>query len=193
MFFGCMASIFDSCVAFSLLRFFLLHPAEKFFVKQLSRTLGISASSVCVCCKKLSKKNLLLQEKSGNALFYSLNRENSVVRQLGKAVIAEEFVECGALKEFLKEDPGIFSIAVYGSFAKTDFDKKSDIDILVISNTKSQFNNAASLLEKRFGREAALTVLSADEWAKLSEKKEPFFFNVLSDHILLHGSRLAIG
>lgn len=187
-----MNSVFDSSVEMRILVFFLLHPAERQYVKQLARELGISPGSSSVICKSLAKRGLLLQEKSGNSLFYGLNRQNAVSRELGRAAVAEKITASGAVEEFLEEDKGIISILVYGSFAKASFDKKSDLDILVISNGKKQFSKATALLEKEFRKEASLTVLAADEWGKLLKRKDPFFFNVLSDHILLYGSNPAI-
>lgn len=187
-----MASVFDSCVELQVLRFFLIHPAERFYVKQLAKLLGVSAGSASVCCKSLRKKALLKAEKQGNLLLYGLERENAVTRQLGKAVVAEEFFESGALENFLMEDPNIISLAIYGSFAKSDFDKRSDLDVLVITSEKKSFAKAATLLEKKFKREVSLTTMTFEEWSTMGKKREPLFFNVLSDHILLYGGKLAI-
>ncbi len=187
-----MDSIFESSATLLVLRLFLLRPTERFYVNQLARMQHISQSSASLCCKALAKKRILLHEKAGNALFYRLNTENTFSRQLCKAAIAEEIIESGAIAAILEEDPFVISIAVYGSFAKASFDKKSDLDILIVSSAGKEFSKAASLLEKKFKKEASLTILSPDEWGKLLKKNDTFFFSVLSDHTLLHGSSLAV-
>ncbi|MDO9288989.1 MAG: nucleotidyltransferase domain-containing protein, partial [Thermodesulfovibrionales bacterium] len=91
------------------------------------------------------------------------------------------------LVEFLKKRiPGISSIVLYGSYAKGEDDKKSDIDILIISASKKYISSdAASLL----GKEVTLSVFSPAEWSRQAKANRAFYLDVITEGIVLYGTR----
>ena len=91
------------------------------------------------------------------------------------------------LIEFLKKRiPGISSIVLYGSYAKGEDDKKSDIDIMVISPAKKDL---LPELDKLLGKEVNISVFSAAEWTRQAKASRAFYLDVITEGIVLYGTR----
>jgi predicted nucleotidyltransferase len=79
---------------------------------------------------------------------------------------------------------------LYGSYATGEYDEKSDLDVLLIAASKLELNEFIELIEKKLKNVVSLEVFSIGQWNKLKEREDPFYNNVLMDHILLYGGEL---
>ncbi len=85
----------------------------------------------------------------------------------------------------------MISLAVYGSYASGNFDEKSDIDLLLISfKSKSHFLNLIQNIEKYLSKEVNYEVFNLSKWQKIKKENEPFYQEIMRNHILLTGSEL---
>jgi len=74
------------------------------------------------------------------------------------------FIKLTGMKLALKEQFGINSIAVFGSFARSEENEKSDIDIVVLNmDKKNAFTliKAQSFLEENLGKKVDLGLYDA--------------------------------
>ncbi len=85
----------------------------------------------------------------------------------------------------------MISLAVYGSYASGNFDEKSDIDLLLISaKSKAHFLNLIQNIEKYLSKEVNFEVFNLSKWQKIKKENEPFYKEIMRNHILLTGSEL---
>ncbi|MFH1240188.1 MAG: nucleotidyltransferase domain-containing protein [Candidatus Diapherotrites archaeon] len=187
-----MSNIFDSCVTWKLLSYFLTEPWKESYVKELAKNMKISSGSVSVLCKKLCSENLLKKEIRGNLLLYKLNKNNPIMKELQKAYLLNRLTKAKFTQKFFDTDESIISLAIYGSYVSGDVDDKSDLDVLIITQSNANFSEAVRKIAKEIKIDVNINKFTLLQWKKLSGKNDPFYKEVISNHILLKGSSLVI-
>ncbi len=167
--------------------FFFVKEGESIHVKGLAKRLGISAGNAHKQLKLLEKEGVLEKQKIGNLDLYSL-KETALVSEMKKLAFMLDSMPF--FEKFAGQNKNISALAVYGSIAKGNFDKKSDIDLLVISQNKKLNFEFLEELELKHGREVNTTVYSIGEWRKLLGEKNSFAESVLRNNIILYGDGL---
>lgn len=166
---------------------FFLKENGKIHLKALSRKLKISPRTAQLYLQLYEKKGILRKEKVGNMFLYSLNRNPLTLEFRKLYFLLQTYPH---IKKFIKENPEINSLVLYGSHASGEYDNKSDIDLLVISQKKKIDLSSLKILEKRFRKEVKVQVFSVGEWRKLTGENDLFVISVLKNHVLLYGAEL---
>jgi len=169
-----------------VLEFFLKND-ERIHVKGLSKNLKISPRTAQIYLQLYEKNKILKKEKVGNIILYSFN-ENTMVFELKRFYFMVNFLPL--IDEFVEKNPEINIIALYGSHATGKDDRKSDIDLLVISQSKKLNLELVKKMENSFGKEVKIQIFSIGEWKNLLNKNDSFALSVLKNHILLYGASL---
>ncbi len=185
-----LIELFEKYVDWKIFAHFLEYPSQSFYVKELARILGVSPGSVSSALIRFKEWGLVEKEEKGQTHLYKLNNELVIVKQLKTALMLIQLQEIGFVDKLLKIDDNIISIALYGSYAKGDYDEKSDLDVLLIASSKLELNEFIEHIEKKLKRVVSIEVFSIGQWNKLKERKDPFYDNVLMNHILLYGGEL---
>lgn len=174
-----------------VLEFFLTHPSTKIHLKELVRTLGVSPRTALIYLRTFKNDKILAKERVGNMTIFSLNNESPSVMALKRAHFLLMLSELGFIDAFLKENAGVVSFALYGSYADGSHDEKSDIDFLVIKRgevNKSSFRR----VEGQTKKDVLVTCMSPTEWRRKAEEGDPFYLNVVKNYVLLFGADLVI-
>ena len=152
-------SIFGSHAIDNLLLFLSRNRNEQFTVRALHRNIEDSKSSISRSADLLVENDLLEEEHDGNRRLLTINRARLAVPddpclQIPQQAFYEPTkIAVETLEEKL-EDP--LGIVLYGSVARGEADRKSDIDlwVLVDSDRPAQQRNAndarTSLEDRRF-------------------------------------------
>lgn len=82
---------------------------------------------------------------------------------------------------------GVVSIVLYGSVAKGFDDKKSDLDLLLITRKKADDFSLKS--EKKLSREVTYLKYTYQEWKEKAEKDPTFYKEVVFNCIPLYGEK----
>lgn len=164
---------------------YFLSEGDRTYLKELSRTLGISPRTAQTYLQLYETAGLLEKEKAGNAIFYSL-ASNAVTKELKKAYLLLKISPC--INRFVAENPQLSNVTLYGSAARGEQDRSSDIDLLVISPSKGMNLSGLSQLEKELGLEVKLEIMTIGEWRKISEKKDKFYSSIIKSNIVLYGA-----
>jgi predicted nucleotidyltransferase len=168
---------------------FLSNPHTSFFKRELSRKLVMSPSAVVRAVESFEKEGILKKDVRGREHYFTLNLENCVVPPLKKAYGLALILSARPAEVFLEVDPGIISLALYGSHARGDFDERSDIDFLALTHTdKTKLIPALKAIEDRLGKEANISVFRLSDWKSMADSGDAYYKNVVRDHIVLHGS-----
>ncbi|MFH1451931.1 MAG: nucleotidyltransferase domain-containing protein [archaeon] len=137
---------------YKILKIFLDDSLEEFGLREISRKTKISPASVKQHLKKLEEENLIEKIiKKDRPLFIS-KREDKKFISLQKLSIIYELEQTGLL-EFLEEKLSPKAIILYGSYAKGEAVKNSDIDIFIIGK-ENKIN--LSIYEKKLGKQVHL-------------------------------------
>src|SRR3989338_5184352 len=112
-------------------------------IKELSR---LSDSSLTNTLSRLTKNNILTQEKTKANTFYTIKDKKLFALKFSEIAL-QKFNDLNLgvktpLRNFLKNIPKeIYIIILFGSTSRKEEQKGSDIDILIITNKKMDFKN----------------------------------------------------
>ena len=185
-----MIELFQKYTDWKILSYFLQHPSQSVYVKELAKLIDVSPSSVSLALNKFREFGLVLKKEMGQTHFYKLNNDFIGINGLKKFHFLVQLHEVDFINSLLKFDENIITVVLYGSFAAGDYDDKSDIDILVITPKKLRLNELIEKFEDKLARDLNIEIISINQWTKLKEKNDPFYNNVQMNHILLHGGEL---
>ncbi len=164
---------------------YFLFKGGRTYLKELSRALAISPRTAQIYLQLYEREGLLEKEKAGNAIFYSL-AANAMTKELKRTYLLLRISPC--ISKFVSGNPQLSNVTLYGSAARGEYDKDSDIDLLVISPSKKINLSEVSQLEKELGLEVKLEILTIGEWRRLAEKKDKFYSSITKSNMVLYGA-----
>ncbi len=182
-----MIDLFNKYACWKVLRHFALHPSSEMYVKEIAKKLDLSTGMSSEILRKLESSGILEVRKLGQAHYYSL-KESYMTTELKRFVGLFHIYDSGLVNRLLDEMPEIHSIALYGSYAKGDFNEHSDIDLLLITHQKADFDLGE--LEDKLDIEINLQAFSIGQWLKLKRSSDPFYNELMNHHVLLYGVEL---
>lgn len=156
------------------------NPREKYYLSELARLAGASIGNVQRELGRFTRDGLIQREKKGNLVFYFLNPHHALFNEVRSLVLKTVGVE-GRLRALVNQRKDIRLALLYGSFARKEEKGESDVDLLIVSEGKSEgFYTALSRLEAEFSREINPTIYSAVEFGKKISRGDSFIKHVLS-------------
>ena len=142
-----MITNFKNYVGINLLFFLIVHTGEKFSLNELARKNNIAPRSAELCCKSFLEDGLLEKEIIGKSHLYQINEENNLIIQLKKLIFPYSLISKETENAFENFENRVISVYLYGSCAKGNFDKKSDVDIFVLLLNKEKTKDYTKLLD----------------------------------------------
>ena len=118
-----------------MLCLFFNNPAKEFQIREISRLIKVPKTTVQRVLKQLVSLKIILVKKKGIFPSYSANETNFWYKFYKKQYFIEEIYASGLI-DFLEDffhPPCIF---LFGSGAKGDYIKRSDIDLFLLSPEK---------------------------------------------------------
>jgi predicted nucleotidyltransferase len=172
-----------------LLAYYFTNPTARHHLRDLAARLSVDASNLSKELSRLEREGLFRSEVIGRQKYYQLNRKYPLFNEV-RSIIARTISAVPLLVESLKKIDGIKEAYLYGSFARNQQDAASDVDVLVISNPKSDtLAEIVQKLERRLGREINYTVLTRKELESRRGRKDAFLENVWhTKRVLLVGA-----
>lgn len=103
-----MLSLSDN--EFSVLNFLVRNFTERLTIRNIAQKLDFSAAGVFNILKKLEKNNIVVGEKLGTGLFYSINFENKIAEHLAAIVLlySDERIEKINIEQLKQAKAAIF-------------------------------------------------------------------------------------
>ena len=145
--------------------------------------------------KRLESMNILSSAVKGRNKEYSVNLRNSIARYY--LLLAETFASITYLAEnflvktIVSEIGGILegTTILFGSFAKGESNKESDVDLFVIKGKKpgASLNSAIGEVGDRVGRKISVKYGTERQFLKGLEEGDPLVREAISNHIVLKG------
>lgn len=144
------------------------HADERFYQRQIIRTLGLGCGAVQRELRHLAAAGIVIRAVEGRQTYFQANRECPVFGEL-HGLIRKTFGTAQALREGLKELRGRIRLAfLHGSAAVGRETAASDIDVLVAGDGVSLHDVVAALgpAQKLLGREVNPTVYGSAEFCR---------------------------
>lgn len=173
-----------------ILKAFFNNPDEEFYTRQLASTYKVSVGALHRELKKLVSLGLLVPRTVGNIKLFSINKHSPIYGELKNIFYKTEGI-IKYVSNALLDISGIRVAFVYGSFAKGDERKDSDIDLFLLGENidDDRLIESISELEKELVREVNYTTYTEDEYRKEKKKKDSFVAKVVKGKkIFLKGS-----
>ena len=179
-------SVFRKFAGFKLLEFFLFNPGKEFHLKEIARRANLSPSTVKFYGELFLKFKILEERKAGNQRFFRLNSEDYLIKRL-KTTYGALLIKSLFLEEIA---PDALTIAAYGGFVRGEFDRNSDLDVLVIGDEKALVMEKLRQKEEQAGLEIEVSIYPFHVWDKMKKESNPFVRSVLENHIIIKGEGL---
>lgn len=163
---------------------FFDEPNREFSVREFARAAKISPAAASYQLKGLAKQKFLLSREERRCVLYKADESSDAYRD-AKLYRNIRRIRLSGLIGFLeKELQHPLAIFLFGSYAKAENRKGSDLDIFVLSNKKKQLN--IEQYEKSIGAPIQLFVHSPQE-VVLLKNKNPNLLNNIANGVRLYG------
>ncbi len=172
---------------FAVLEYFLWD-GHRIHIKGLARKLKLSPRTAQIYLQMYEHEGILTSEKVGNLVLYGLSSSNYLTIELKRLYAL--FRMNAYIREFISSNKNLGSLILYGSVAKGEYDKKSDIDLLAVSQTRNIELKSMKDMEIALNREVKVEVLSAGELRRLADRKDNFYLSIAKNNIVLYGASL---
>lgn len=171
----------NTCVR--LLQHFADHPGSEWGFRQLKKELEIAPATLAKGLGMLEKKKLITHRQLGNMKPYKLQKDNPLVKSFKILQAVEELL--------LLENIGArfdCHIYLFGSRARGEDTEQSDVDLLVIAESKHSEVQSSIEQERRKMKKMLVNLFNVHmftnlEWANMSRKDPAFYERVEKDKI----------
>ena len=181
-----MIQLYQKVIQLKVLAHFFNNPNEVFYLRELARLLKISPMTVKRALDVLVGDRLIIREKVKNQILYRANIENQAFRFAKISYNLAWLEKNNIVEDLLDKIPGISSIVLYGSYAKGENDKHSDLDLLLISPKRKIDTREIS---RKLGVEMNIMSFTSLQWTKQAQGNRAFYLDVITEGIVLFGSR----
>jgi len=167
---------------FRTLAVFLEEPYREFYLREVASHARVSVSTVKAYLDSFVHDEFLLRSKRANLALFKANIENAVFRHFKMAYFLRRV---GPLIKHLRQNYENSSIILYGSCARGEDDKDSDIDLLIVGRAERvELTN----FERRFNRKITLLAFSYQDWEEKAKQDEAFYESIIADGLVVQGS-----
>src|SRR5688572_12174494 len=151
-----------------MLAVLLLHPDRAYTLTELSRMLGVPASTLHREVERLVEAEIITSRSIGRARQLQANEDNRLVEPLTRLVVGAFGPHLVIAEEFADVD-GVELLLIYGSWAAryhgTTGPPPHDIDVLVVGRpSREDVYEAAGRASDRVGQPVHPTIRSAARW-----------------------------
>ncbi len=179
-----------------------------YYTRELARKVEVSSYTVSVNLSKFAKEGLVVVKKEGREKYYRINLKNPEGRKLcelfetqkREAFYSKNKRLAWALQEFAKHLadflPEVQSAVLFGSAARGEATKASDVDVLVLvpkvneqefKQLSKNVNEVASKVKSRFPVRLSPVVVTLEDFQKGLREGQRFAADVQHDAIVIFG------
>lgn len=174
----------EKILFFNIIKFFTESPYQEIYLRQLAKKLKLSPFATKKYADLLIQENLILEERKANLRYFKANTQGLFYKHL-KIALNINKIEKSNLIKFIKEKvSNVSSIILFGSMARGEDEKNSDIDLVVIGKDKYL---DLSKFEEILDKEINIHSFNWAEWNKQAKNNTAFYNDVISHGLPLYG------
>lgn len=173
-----LEKLFGSRTRVKLLRLFLIHGEEQFFVREISREVGEQINSVRRELHNLEEIGLLQSENREKKKFYFVDDEFPLYDELRTLIFKSRITLEKEFIDSIRSLGPIQFLAFTGYFVNAE---DSKVDIFIVG--KVSRTRLLKLLEKfkeTFGTQLRFTVMEPDEYSYRYDITDKFLYEILN-------------
>ncbi|OGP64099.1 MAG: hypothetical protein A3K22_02275 [Deltaproteobacteria bacterium RBG_16_42_7] len=182
--------MYQKIIQLKVLSLFMDSPYEKYYLREAARLLNMSPMTVKRSLDFLLKNKLIVKEVSKNRILYSANMQNPAFRHIKISKNLSMLLQKDIIEFIKKKVPGVSAIILYGSYAKGEETRDSDVDMLVLAPVKKDISGVISEI---IGKDVNVSVFSPAEWSRQAKTNRAFYLDVITEGIILYGTRPVVG
>jgi predicted nucleotidyltransferase len=168
-----------------LLKIFFSHPDKRFYLRELEKKTGENINSLKRELSNLLQANLLKSYKEGNIKYYEINKDFPLYLEL-KRIVYKTIGLNDYLKEKLASYDSIKLALIFGSIARNEERRESDIDLLIVGEiSDDELSKTISAIEKDVSREINYLLMSQKEFLKRKKEGEPLLKRILTEEKII--------
>ena len=157
-----------------LLRYYFTNPGADHYLRELAGLLKVNPANLSRELTELIRQGLFVSETRGKQKYFRVNRSHPLYGEF-KRIIFKTIGVVGELRNTLAHATGIQEAYLYGSFARSQEDALSDIDVLIIGEPDGEkLEGAIRRLERQLHREINYTLMTPKEFKARRARKDAF-------------------
>lgn len=177
-----LVEILISIKSFKLLKVMFNRPGYEMYQKEIINESGLSPNTAVPLLNKLTSYGIIRENTVAGTKFYSIVKENSVLKQF------KILVNVANIYELTREFPQNIEIYLFGSSARGEDFENSDIDILIVANgNKELLSKIKEEIKDRLtislNREVNTIVYTPIGYANLYNKEKAFYDSIEKDKV----------
>lgn len=181
-----------SKVKIKILRVLCRYPHKKFTVRELSRLIHTAHTPVLKSLPDLQEMNLIRLEKHGTANLLTFNTKSHLFSLLSSLFITENGTKQELKRLLATLLPRTKMIALFGSICTETETANSDIDLLIVANTKKKIEKDIDEMRKnitdKFGNLLSPKIFTEAEFK--ANKNKPFAKDLINGYEIISGKDL---
>lgn len=168
----------------AILQLYFSHPEKKYYLRQLEKILHFPVQNIRRELINLERNGMFKREKSGNQVYYFINKESPVYSDIRNIISKTIGIE-SQLRESLSGVSGIKKAFIFGSFADGTQDSLSDVDIMIVGEVNEDaLIEKISKLENKIEREINYYIYDEKEFGEQRKKENSFILKILSKPVI---------
>lgn len=159
---------------------------EELYIREIAERINCSAATVHQAIKLFEKLEFVKEKRVKNRKVIALNMDNNLLKLLRTMLNTYMVVKSAAYKKLKKH--GV--IGIYGSFARGEDTKESDLDLWIYSNENVDLLNIRGIireLERVANKEVKVLILNDKKIEDLKIKDKEFYYRLKLTSIILNG------
>jgi predicted nucleotidyltransferase len=158
------------------------HAEDSFYLRQLARMTGVGMGALQRELRQLSEAGIIRQDRVGRQIFFKANPECPIFEEL-RSLVIKTFGVADLLREALSPLAGRIRLAfIFGSVARGEPSRGSDIDVMVIGNvTLRDIVGRLGALQEKLSREINPVVYPVDEFRSKVSANDHFLNTVIKE------------
>jgi predicted nucleotidyltransferase len=149
----------DSRSKVRILRLLFRFPGRDFTEREIAGMIDMSPNTVNLALNDLRRTNVFIYRRIGRTHAYRCNRESALF-PLFEEIFRREMEVRRRMLDFLKMNlSGIGTCILYGSFARSEEQYDSDLDLLVITQNRAEAESRMGEVSERLLSEFSVTVV----------------------------------
>jgi len=174
-----VAEILSSKIRAEIFRILFGTRDDALYMREIERRSGFSTGTVQQELKKLSRLELVTNNRDGNRLYYKANKDHPLYPEI-RNIVLKTIGLVDTIQEALDQSSDIECAFVFGSIARHDETAHSDIDLMVIGTVGlREVTTMLSGLSVTIGREINPHVMSSKEFVKRRKQGDHFITSIL--------------
>ncbi|MFA5797370.1 MAG: nucleotidyltransferase domain-containing protein [Candidatus Woesearchaeota archaeon] len=173
---------------FEILKEFCGDYTKQIHGRALVDKINFSQKGIALALQDLEKERILQSKDVGNLRLYSLNIQYLYLKDILAMIELHQkniFLRKHLMFDYLFKQSDNRIVGIFGSYAKNNYTKHSDIDIFVVGKRGAIDYEA---LGKIVNLPVSVKYFSEKEWKDLLRRKNTLMREIVANHVLIFGA-----